>query len=163
MDLPVFYQTAATISPILLGGTVLAFSRWPRPRRQWRERVRILFLVLPPLFVTLWSVRVLAGESQPETWRLPVLWLLQLQMLTGLAGLAGLGFATRSQHRSLTTAWRLKDKERRRERRLARSHNQPHEPDRTGPGGPAQSAACTTQPRTRPDETDPGATAKRHS
>jgi hypothetical protein len=129
MDLPVFFQTAATISPILLGGTVLAFRRWPRPRRQWRERLRILFLFLPPLVVTLWSVRVLAGESQPETWRLPVLWLLQVQMLTGLAGLAGLGFATRSQKRSLAAAWRLRDKERRRERRLAQPNNQPHRPD----------------------------------
>ncbi len=125
MDLPVFFQTAATVSPILLGGTVLALSRLPRPRTLWRERLRTLFVLVPPLVVTMWSLSVLAGESSPETWRAPVFWLLELQVVTGLGGLAGLGLASGAQRQARNEGWRRIYKERRRERRLAAPQSAP--------------------------------------
>jgi hypothetical protein len=163
MDLPVFYQTAATVSPLLLGGTVLAFSTWPRPRVAWKARLRAALLFLPPLVVTLWSLRVLAGEASPETWRLPVLYLLTIQVLTGIVGLADLGFATKEQKRLIQGWFRLQAKERRRERRQSQPHNQPHKPERTGRDETTQPERSEAPDRTGPDPNQPEQTAGRHS
>ena len=51
--------------------------------------VQGLLLVCPPIIVTWYSLRVLAGFSSAETWRMPILVLLYVQLLTGIIGIGG--------------------------------------------------------------------------
>jgi hypothetical protein len=158
MDLAVYYQTAATISPILLGGTASAFSG-RRPDRTYLGRTAFsVLLVVPPFVVTLFSLGVLAGLNSAETWRLPVYLLLGLQLLLGLGGVGNFVFTTKEQREQLARGDRWWRKEKRRRRRAQQPHSQPHKPEPTGPDETARPAPPAPQNRTSPAETEPNVT-----
>jgi hypothetical protein len=157
VDLSPFYETTATLSPVLLGGTALAY-RHRRPPRTWLGSSAFgIFVLIPPLVVTLYSLSVLAGYSSAETWRAPVLGLLFLQLITGMAGLGEFVVADKDQRALIARV----GKERREQRRLER--RQPHKPQRTGPDQTRQPEPPDAPDRTKPDLDEREATGGRHS
>jgi hypothetical protein len=119
---------------------------------------------VPPLLVTWFSLQVLSGFASPETWRVPVLVLLGVQLLAGLGGTGGFVVGDSEQAALIRRSRRGHREERRAQRRQRRQpHNQPHKPDVTRPNEAQQNGPGDAQDRTEPDQTEPGATAERHS
>jgi hypothetical protein len=160
-DLGPFYETTATLSPILLAGTALAFSVRGAPTTRVGQLAVGLFVLGPPTVVTWASVHVLAGYSSPEEWRGPVLILLAVQMFTGLAGTAGFALPGKEDRAVLADLRRERREERRSRRR--QPHSQPHKPEQTGPDETAQPSPPDAPDRTIPAHPEPEATGGRHS
>lgn len=164
MDLGPFYETTATLSPLLLAGTAAAYSLRRPPRTPVGSAAFAVFVLLPPLLVIWFSLMVLAGVHAADVMRVPVLVLLGLQLLSGVTGTAGF-VRVDKEDAALVRQARREHRERLREQRRQRRrpHRQPHKPDRTPPDEAAQTTAPDGPPRTEPDQTEPGATPARHS
>jgi hypothetical protein len=161
MDLSGYFQTTATLSPVLLGGTVLALRHRPPPRTRVGSAAFGILVLIPPLVVTLYSLTVLAGFSSAETWRAPVLGLLMVQLITGMAGLGEFVVADKDQRALIAQVRKERREQRRSERR--QPHSQPHKPERTGPNATTPPERPDGPTCTKPDLDEPDATAVRHS
>jgi hypothetical protein len=153
MDLPAFYETAATLSLVLLGGAALVY-RDRVPASSARQKIQGLLLIVPPLLVLWFCLSVLGGFwGAADFWRWPVLYLVVFQAITGIVGLAGYDFAPRAP----------RDPDPRRRWWSRRPHSQPHKPDRTEPDQMQLSEPVEAPDRTRPDQAEPEQTGERHS
>jgi hypothetical protein len=161
VDLSPFYETTATLSPVLLGGTAFAYRHRPPPRTRLGSAAFGILVLIPPLVVTLYSLSVLAGFSSAETWRAPVLGLLFLQLITGMAGLGEFVVADKEQRALIARVRKARREQCRLERR--QPHSQPHKPERTGSDETTQPEPADAPDRTKPDLNEPEATGGRHS
>jgi hypothetical protein len=164
VDLSPFYETTATLSPILLAGTALAYSARTPPRTVLGNLAFGSFVLVPPLIATWYSLQVLAGFASAETWRLPVLVLLGLQLLTGLSGTGGF-VRTDKEDAALIRQRRRERRERQREERRKRHqpHSQPHKPAPTGPHPMQPATGDGGAEQAKRDGGPPAATPAGHS
>jgi hypothetical protein len=157
VDLSGYFQTTATLAPVLLVGVGL-LNPYVTPVRTWRQLGgRVLRRVVPPFLVVVLSLSALAW-SWPDyalSWlKWIVFYLLALQMASGLMGTAGAHPGDIPTPRWLE---RLLD------RRNPQPHSQPHKPEPTGPDRTTQPDPPSGRNRTIPGHSEPDQTAGRHS
>lgn len=167
MDLSVFFQTTATLAPVLLAGTALAYRNKRPPRTRWGLLAFAVFLIIPPVVVLYYSLCVLAGFASAETWRLPVLLLLMAQLLTGLGGTADLVLLDKGDRALVKQALKDAREQHRADRAEGRDlrrahgrqpHSQPHKPAPTAPHETARTSPSAPQNRTTTGESEPDVT-----
>ena len=149
MDLPTFYETAATVTLVLAAGTALAHRYKPIPRSRRGHAFYGLSLVLPPVTVVYLALAALAGLVDAQLYRLPVFLLVMFQLISGVAGTADMVRVKDEDREMVRAALRVSEERHRREkaerrkhrRSWWRPHSQPHKPQRTAPDEAAQTAA----------------------
>lgn len=140
MDLSGYFQTTATLAPILAVSCILYYRTAPPPKTRNRARLREAGVYVPAAAVTLTSVGALGGiypESRVHVWIVfIVLW---FQVMFGLLGMvADAGAAPQP-------------------------HKQPHKPEPTGPDPTQPTNGHSGSEQAKQDETAPEQTATRHS